>query len=63
MKYILTYGIACIKEKDNKQELVAQISDITTDRRKIETLIESLNKNQLSPEHLADIVDDMLATI
>ncbi len=63
MKYILTYGIACIKENDNKQELVTQISDITTDREKIETLIESLNKNQLSPEHLADIVDDMLAAI
>ena len=61
MKYILTYGIACVKTENGKSELVARVPDVTTDRELAQHLIDSLNKCHLSPEHLADVVDDLLA--
>ncbi len=63
MKYILTYGIACVEEVDGKKELIAEISDVTTDRDEAEHLVELLNDHQLPPEHLSNIVDDMLAKV
>ena len=59
-KYILTYGIACVEEDNGHAELVAQISDISTNQEKMEELVKLCNKMQLSPIHLRDIVDDFI---
>lgn len=60
MKYILTYGIACIETVNEKTELIASIPDVTTNRELAELLLHKLNEYLLSPEHLADVVDDLL---
>ena len=62
-KYILTYGIACVDEDDGTKELITQIPDISTDREKVERLVTVCNEQQLSPIHLQDVVDDLLATV
>lgn len=59
-KYIITYGIACIEEDDGISELIIQIPDISTDREKIEHLVQLCNVLQLSPIHLQDVVDDYI---
>ena len=61
MKYVLTYGIACIETKNGKTELIARAPDVTTDRELAQRLVDNLNKNRLSPKHLTEVVDDLLA--
>lgn len=63
MKYILTYGIACVETENGKSELIARVPDVTTDRDRAERLVNMLNKHKLSPEHLADVVEDLLCEL
>ena len=53
-KEISTYGITYI----NKPNMV--ISDISINKKKVENLVELCNKNNLSPLHLMDVIDDFL---
>ena len=53
-KSIKTYGITC-------NDLI--IKDISIDKQKVETLIDLCNKNQVSPIHLEDIIDDFLVDL
>lgn len=62
-QYVLTYGIACIESRDGKAELITQIPGVTTDLEKAECLVRLCNEQKLSPEHLADAVDDLVAAI
>ena len=59
-KYVLTHGIACIEEKDGKRELVTEISGITTSLKDVQRLVTLCNEGNLSPEHLKDVVDDLI---
>ena len=63
MKYILTYGIACVETKSGETELITSVPDVTINRHEAEHLIDLLNKCRLSPEHIADVVDDLLCKI
>ena len=51
---IVTYGITC----DDRE-----IKDISTNRQKVENLINLCNKNNLSPMHLDDVIDDFLVDL
>lgn len=50
------YGL--ILKEDGKDDVV--IEDITVDRRMIEVVIALFNREQLSPLHLADALEDIL---
>lgn len=60
MKYVLTYGIACIEEKDGRLELVTETPSITTSLKDAQRLVTLCNDGNLSPEHLKDVVDDLI---
>ena len=51
---ILSYGIS-FGEK--------QIKDISVNKTKIETLVNLCNKNNLSPIHIYDVIDDFLVDL
>ena len=53
-KTIKTYGISC----GNRT-----IKDISTNKKKVERLVELCNKNKLSPIHLDDVIDDFLVDL
>ena len=59
-KYVLTYGIACIKTMDGKTEVIKLIPDVTSDELMAKKIVSMCNTQDLSPEQLADIVDDYI---
>ena len=63
MKYILTYGIACVETANGKTELIASVPDVTSNREHAEFLVLTLNEHMLPPEHLNDVVEDLLCEI
>lgn len=63
MKYVLTYGVACVEESSGIRELISRVPDVTTERDRAERLVNMLNENHLSPEHLSDVIEDMLCEI
>ena len=50
------YGL--ILKEEGKEDIV--IEDITVERRMIEVIIALFNREQLSPLHLADALEDIL---
>lgn len=60
--YIKTYGIACIEEIDGRREIIKAVHDVTVDNDKADILVNILNNNQLSPEHMRDVIEDCLTT-
>ena len=63
MRYILTYGIACIEEQGGRSEVIARVSDVTGSREEAEKLVKLCNSLCLSPLHLPDVIDDLLARV
>ena len=51
---IETYGITCEGR---------EIKDISTDKAKVESLINRCNQNNLSPLHLDDVIEDFLVDL
>lgn len=40
-----------------------QIDDISADKDKVEKFVDDINKYQLSPIHLGDVVDDFVVSM
>ena len=59
-QYVLTYGIACIEIKQNHSEVITSIPDITSNEGIAKKIVNICNTQDLSPEQLADIVDDLI---
>lgn len=59
-KYVLTYGIACIETMDGKTKVIKLIPDVTSDEGTAKKIVSVCNTQDLSPEQLADIVDDLI---
>ncbi len=57
-----TYGIKIESYKENIEDIYEQnlVKDITIDRKQAVRLVHSLKKNQVLPEHLKDIVEDLI---
>lgn len=54
-----SYGIAVYRKGRKLQD----VQDITTDRQKLERLVELCNREQLAHCHLYDVIDDFLGNI
>ena len=59
----ITYGIAAynVANAESSTVIVASVSDITIDRKRLEALVELCNREKLSPIHLKNVVEDFLA--
>ncbi len=40
-----------------------QVNDISADKDKVEKFVDDINKYQLSPIHLGDVVDDFIESM
>ena len=58
-----SYGIAVYAdaEHDGTATVVSSFSDVCSDRRPLDNLVEWCNLLQLSPTHLRDVIDDFLS--
>ena len=59
-RYILTYGIACVETKSEKSEVVKIIPDVTTEQEVAQRIVDLCNENDLSVEHLCDVIEDVI---
>ncbi len=57
-----SYGIAAYADPDidGTATVVASVRDITSDRAKIDNLVDLCNENELSILHLYDVVENIL---
>lgn len=55
----IEYGIEIEKQDKSKIEK-SQIADITTDQTRIDFIVKSLMKHNVTPIHLHDVIADML---
>ena len=58
-----SYGIAVYSDSpgDGFATVLASVNDISSDREKLEKLVEICNRAELSMIHLNDVIDDFLA--
>ena len=56
----ISYGLRVIFLSYGIYKEVQKISDISTDEKKVALLAELCTKNQLSPIHLLDVIEDFL---
>ena len=54
------YGIT-VYEKESETTATTELNDITSDKVRLEKLVENCNKFELSSLHLKDVVEDFLA--
>lgn len=56
------FGIAAYADadEDGTTTVVAAVHDITSDRKRLERLVEVCNRERLSLVHLYDVVEDFL---
>lgn len=53
------YGIE-IEKKEKTRIEKSQVNDITTDQARIDFIVKTLMKNNVTPVHLYDVIVDML---
>lgn len=60
----VSYGIAVYShsEQDGTASIIASVHDITSDRERIANLVMMCNRGHLAPEHLNDVVEDLLVS-
>ena len=58
-----TYGIAVYADSqlDGTATVLAAFNDITSDKARLEELVQACNRSELSLIHLNDVIDDFLA--
>lgn len=61
MKYVLTYGIACIEEQHGKKELISELGGITTHLDEAQYLVNLFNEKMLPPDKLRDAILEYLS--
>lgn len=59
----ISYGIVAYADSksDGIAAIIASVRDISTDKNRIEFLAEQMNRLELSPIHLYDVIADFLA--
>ena len=58
-RHIFKYGIE-IEKKEKARIEKSQVNDITTDQARIDFIVKTLMKNNVTPVHLYDVIVDML---
>ena len=59
----ISFGIAAIEEYDGVTTILESISDLSSNLKSIERLVDICNNLQLDLIHLRDVVNDFLATV
>ena len=57
------FGIAAVEEYDGVIMILRSISDISSDLKQIERLVQTCNVLRIDLIHLQDVVTDFLATV
>lgn len=59
----ISYGIVAYADSksDGIAAIIASVRDISTDKNRIELLAQQMNRLELSPVHLYDVIADFLA--
>ena len=57
--FYVTYGISARRDGEE----IAFVSDVSTDRQAVEMLAHICTVNQLSTEHLNDVIEDFLSDL
>lgn len=58
-----SYGIVVYanRENDGLSTIISSVRDISPNKHKIMDLVDECNRNQLSPIHFMDVIEDFLA--
>lgn len=58
----IAYGIAVFTDTEinGTVSIIKSVHDISPDKEKVEYLVRRCNQYGLSPEHLADVIEDFL---
>lgn len=56
----LAYGIECIEEREESFIRLIAVADVSTEKALVGNLVEKLNRGNLSPIHLLDVIEDEL---
>lgn len=56
----LTYGIVGYEMVNKNRKELIRVSDVSTDKNKVENLIALCNKECLDPVHIYDVIEDFL---
>ena len=56
----ISFGMAYVEQDEFSNVVLQSISNITSDRKHIENLVDLCNKCKLDPVHMADVVEDFL---
>lgn len=56
----LTYGIVGYEMVNKNRKELIRVSDVSTDKNKVENLISLCNKERLDPVHIYDVIEDFL---
>lgn len=56
----VTFGIVIFEDINEKMTELLRIHDISTNRLAVEKLVEACNREQLSPCHIYDVIEDSL---
>lgn len=54
------YGICVCSMENNQRKEVLKVSDVSTDKEKVDNLVDLCNKEQLEPVHIYDVIEDCL---
>ena len=54
---VISYGINCVSEGES----IAEVADISTDRKAVEELARTCGELELDPSQLKDVAEDFLA--
>ena len=60
---IKSYGVAVGNESDGETIILTSISDISSDIKQIERLVDICNRLRLDPVHIQEVVSDFLANV
>lgn len=55
-----TFGLRVIRVRNGRGEEVICLPDVSTDSSFVQRLADTLNREQLSPIHLPDVLEDLM---
>lgn len=55
-----TYGIVVYEMVNQNRKELIRVSDVSTDKNKVENLIALCNEEHLEPVHIYDVIEDFL---
>ena len=60
LNFYKTFGIRVYLSTCGIYQQIGEVLDVSVDKASVENLANSLNKNQLSPIYLMDVIEDFI---